>query len=79
MQVRSENDVHYSGLAHVVVFEATSLIDIEHERSDFRQFALLFINNCDHIHSLSCEVVESAEVHILQSQIDEVSEFLGLC
>ena len=76
VNVRPQNDVHDSCLPDLIMLQAACFVDLEHKGSYLREFALLFINNCNHIHGLGCQVIKSAQVNVLQSEVDEVTELL---
>lgn len=60
------------------MLEATALVYLKHEGADLVKLALLLINNSNHVHSLCGHVVESAQVDVLETHVDEVTELLGI-
>ena len=60
------------------MLKAARLVDLKHEGPYLGQLALLLVNNSDHIHRFGSQVVKSAQVHILESHVDKIAEFLSL-
>lgn len=60
------------------MLEAAGLVYLEHEGADLVKLALLLINHSNHVHCLSGHVVESAQVDVLETHVDEVTELLGI-
>lgn len=60
------------------MLEATALVYLKHEGADLVKLALLLINHSNHIHCLRSHVIESAQIDILETHVDEVTELLGV-
>jgi hypothetical protein len=60
------------------MLEAAALVHLKHEGADLVKLALLLINHSNHVHGLRGHVVKSAQVHVLETHVDEVTELLGI-
>ena len=78
MKVRANDNVHYGGLADLVMLETARLVYLKHEWSYLVKFALFFVNDRNHVHGFCGHVIKCAQVDILESHVDEVAELFGI-
>jgi hypothetical protein len=75
-QVRSDNDVHQSGLTDLIVMQASFLVSMEHLGSVVKASmkSLLLIGNRHEVVSLSYNVVHKTRVGVSNSAVNEITE-----
>jgi len=60
------------------MLKAASLVDFEHEGTDFMKLTLFLIYDSDHVHCFGSHVIECTKINILKTHVDEVSKFFSI-
>jgi len=78
LQVGSNDDVHCSSLANLVLVQATVLVRFENHWPDLSQSSELLVSHSDEVDRLCCKRVNCAKIYTTTTLQHEVSEFFRL-